>query len=75
MLIGILTLAIIVGLFFRSIGIFMFGLGGLLFLIYPAQIITILFIGGAIYLFTRSDDNDSTKLPTVCSRSDRDSDQ
>ena len=69
MLISMLTLAIIAGLFFRSITVFMFGLGGLLFLFYPVQLITLLFVGGAIYLLIRSN---KYELPKLHSRSDRD---
>ena len=51
MLLSILTMAIILGLFFRSFNAFLFGLFGLFFIIYPIPTIILLAIAGAVAFF------------------------
>jgi hypothetical protein len=65
-------IAILLGIYFRSLTVFILGLIGFLFLLFPIQTTIALVIGaGLFYLFNRSKNHEQSKLH---SSSDRDVD-
>ncbi len=71
MLLSILTLAIILGLLFRSFKVFLFGLIGLLFIRYPMATMLLLVIAGVVAFFLNKGDNhEPSKLNPLGGRDD-----